>query len=176
MKHFYHAPLKTQWLSTWFCLPVRSQVASTFPLTSCQFSIAVGIEGGHTLEVAMRESRGVVMQKKPLIWSLLVLCFALPSRAQNQTPLPQILIIDNNATPPDKETRERMAHDQAKKAAEERQAVLKTDADKLLKLAEELKRSVDQSNKSELSLEAIKKAQEIEKLAHSLKHTMKSPN
>jgi hypothetical protein len=116
------------------------------------------------------------MQTKPLVWSLLVLSFALPSSAQNQTPLPQVLIIDNETTPPDKENRDRMARDQAKKAAEERQAVLKTDADKLLKLAEELKRSVDQANESALSLDAIKKAGEIEKLAHSLKGRMKSPN
>jgi hypothetical protein len=116
------------------------------------------------------------MFSKLLFSSLLALCFVLPARAQNQTPLPQVVVIDNQSTPPDQENRDRMAHDQAKKKAEERQALLKTDADKLLKLAEELRQSLDQSNENVLPLDAVKEAAEIEKLAHSLKGRMKSSN
>jgi hypothetical protein len=116
------------------------------------------------------------MQRKPLLWSLLALCFAPPCHPQVQTPLPQVVIIDNQSASPDKETRDRLAHDQTKNAAEERRAVLKTDADRLLKLAEELKRSVGQTDENVLSLDAVKKAAEIEKLAHSLKGRMKSAN
>ena len=52
-------------------------------------------------------------------------------------------------------------------------ADLKRDADKLLTLAKELKESVDKTNESMLSVDVVKKAEEIEKLAHSVKGKMK---
>jgi hypothetical protein len=60
-----------------------------------------------------------------------------------------------------------------KKANQERQAALKKDTDKLLKLAEELKSSVDKSSASVLSLDVVKKAEEIEKLARQIKDRAK---
>jgi len=69
-----------------------------------------------------------------------------------------------------------MFREMAKKANLERQAALKNDTEKLLKLAEELKASVDKSSASVLSLEVLKKAEEIEKLARSVKDKMKGPN
>ena len=59
---------------------------------------------------------------------------------------------------------------------QERQALLKADTDKLVKLAGELKEYVDKSNENVLSLEVLKKAEEIEKLARSVKDKMKGPN
>ena len=47
------------------------------------------------------------------------------------------------------------------------------DADKLLQLATELKEDVDSSTKNELSVTTVKKAAEIEKLAHEVKERMK---
>jgi hypothetical protein len=64
----------------------------------------------------------------------------------------------------------------AKKANLQRQATIKADTDKLLKLAVELKDSVDKSNENLLSLDVLKKAEEIEKLAHSVKDKMKGPS
>jgi len=64
----------------------------------------------------------------------------------------------------------------AKKARQERHAALITDSEKLLKLAVELKAYVDKSNENVLSLEVIRRAEEIEKLAHSVKDKMKGPN
>jgi len=64
----------------------------------------------------------------------------------------------------------------AKKANQSRQAMLKSDTDKLLKLAVELKDYVDKSNENVLSLDVLKKADEIERLAHSVKDKMKGPN
>ena len=61
----------------------------------------------------------------------------------------------------------------AKKANQERQADLKRDTEKLLKLANELKESVDKTNEGTLSVDVVKKAEEIEKLAHSVKDKMK---
>ena len=61
----------------------------------------------------------------------------------------------------------------AKKANQQRQAYLKRDTEKLLKLATELKDYVDKTNENVLSLDVLKKADEIEKLAHSVKDKMK---
>ena len=70
--------------------------------------------------------------------------------------------------------RARMERDMATKANQARQADLKRDTEKLLKLASELKESVDKSSESTLSLDVIKKAEEIEKLARSVKDKMKA--
>ncbi len=76
----------------------------------------------------------------------------------------------------DDESRDRLARDMAKRANFERQAALKADTDKLVRLAEELKEYVDKTNENMLSVEVVKKAEEIEKLAHSVKDKMKGPN
>jgi hypothetical protein len=74
------------------------------------------------------------------------------------------------------EAQKRQAREMAKKANLQRQAAIKADTDKLLKLAVELKDSVDKSNENLLSLDVVKKAEEIEKLAHSVKDKMKGPS
>ena len=68
-----------------------------------------------------------------------------------------------------------MEKEMAKRANLERQADIKRDTDKLLKLATELKESVDKTTESTLSLDVVKRAEEIEKLAHSVKEKMKGP-
>jgi hypothetical protein len=55
-----------------------------------------------------------------------------------------------------------------------RQEQLKHDTDKLLQLATELKSYVDQTNQNILSLDVVKKAEEIEKLAKSVRDKMKA--
>lgn len=57
----------------------------------------------------------------------------------------------------------------------ERQQEIKKDTDKLLQLATELKQSVDKSTENTLSLDVIKKAEQIEKLAKTVKDKMKGP-
>jgi hypothetical protein len=66
-----------------------------------------------------------------------------------------------------------MQRQMEKRANEQRQADLKRDTDKLLKLSQELKDYVDKSNENVLSLDVIKKADEIEKLAHNVKVKMR---
>ena len=66
--------------------------------------------------------------------------------------------------------------DMEKKANEQRHADLKRDTDKLLQLSTELKQYVDKSNENILSVDVVKKAEEIEKLAHSVKVKMKGDN
>ncbi|MBV9573703.1 MAG: hypothetical protein JOY93_06585 [Acidobacteriales bacterium] len=62
----------------------------------------------------------------------------------------------------------------SKQASAARQARLKHDTDQLLKLATELKQFVDKSNANTLSLDVVRKAEEIEKLAHGVKERMKA--
>jgi hypothetical protein len=66
-----------------------------------------------------------------------------------------------------------VAQRQAQTRNSDRQKHLVADTDKLLALATELKQDVDKTNKDVLSVEVIKKAEEIEKLAHSVKERMK---
>lgn len=58
-------------------------------------------------------------------------------------------------------------------ANEERKKQLSDDSEKLLTLAMALKAEVDKTNKDMLSLNVIRKADEIEKLAHVVKEKMK---
>jgi hypothetical protein len=119
------------------------------------------------------------MRSHRIAWAFsLCLLFAIPGKAQTQAPDPR---------PPGRggsiptagdanEAQERMARELAKKANQSREASLKADTDKPLKLAVELKDYVDKSNENVLSLDVVKKADEIEKLAHSVKDKMKGPN
>jgi hypothetical protein len=66
-----------------------------------------------------------------------------------------------------------LEQDQAKMRNLDRQKKLVDDTAKLVSLANELKADVDKSSKDTLSLDVIKKADEIEKLAHSVKEKMK---
>jgi uncharacterized protein HemX len=61
-----------------------------------------------------------------------------------------------------------------KERNQQRQSELKRDTDHLYRLAEELKKSVDSSNEHVLSVEVIRKAEEIEKLAKSVRTKMKA--
>jgi nitric oxide reductase activation protein len=70
-------------------------------------------------------------------------------------------------------TSPRAEEQQARIRSTERQKKLVADTDKLLALATELKTDVDKTNKDILSVDVIKKADEIEKLAHSVKERMK---
>ena len=114
-----------------------------------------------------------------VLFLLLTPVFSVPSFTQDASQsAPQGPIqIPRLGTTPD--AREDEAHaklekDMAKKLNHERQVQLQRDTDNLLKLATELKKYVDKSNENMLSLDVVKKAEEIEKLAHSVKEKMKA--
>jgi len=118
----------------------------------------------------------------PFVWTVLLSISAFPVLAQSPArtqapPAPPPHIGDPTAADSaGDEGRERLAADMAKRAAKQRVAALKHDTDKLLQLSEELKQSVDKSDENVLALDVIKKAEEIEKLARSVKDKMKGPN
>lgn len=97
----------------------------------------------------------------------------VPSLSQNGQ-APTINPNVGSADDRDREERAKLEKEMAKKANRERQVQLQRDTDNLLKLATELKQYVDKSNENTLSLNVIKKAEEIEKLAHSVKEKMKA--
>lgn len=66
-----------------------------------------------------------------------------------------------------------MERERLKERNKQRQAKLKRDTDKLLAVATELKEYVDKTNENVLSVDVVRKADEIEKLAHSIKEKMK---
>ena len=70
-------------------------------------------------------------------------------------------------------TQEEADRERIKKANELRQEEIKRDTEKLFQLSTELKDFVDKSNQGILSLDALKKAEQIEKLAHSVKSKLK---
>lgn len=99
-----------------------------------------------------------------------------PDPLQNDRMTRPLSPSNNPKNLPDEDPTVRMQKELEKKANQERQLHLKTDTDKLFKLATELKDQVDKSNQNILSLEVIKKADEIEKLAHSVKEKMRGEN
>ena len=71
-------------------------------------------------------------------------------------------------------TRVRMDQERMKAMNDDRQKKLAADVDRLVALTNELKSSLDKTNKDELSVEVIRKASEIEKLAHDVQSRMKN--
>jgi hypothetical protein len=109
-----------------------------------------------------------------LYGSALVL-LAFPPQVNTAPPTPP--------RPTDPQFGKRRNHDQAAELAAEKQREralstqryeqVKRDADRLLQLATELKLSVDKSGQNVLALDVVRKADEIEKLAHSVRAKMK---
>ena len=96
--------------------------------------------------------------------------------SQTQTPMSQQPISQqpiSTTVTGDTPLEPKIEQEQAKLRNTDRQRKLIEDTQKLLNLANELKADVDKSNKDMLSLDVIKKADEIEKLAHSVKEKMK---
>ena len=62
---------------------------------------------------------------------------------------------------------------QAEAANLQRQVEIKRDTEKLVQLSAELKESIDKSSQGLLAADTFKKAEQIEKLAHSVKSKLK---
>jgi hypothetical protein len=131
----------------------------------------------------MDTSEDPVRTPNRIIPTFLCLFLLLPvncltaAQTRQTVPQPPAHTGDLSAAPEDgDDARARVVHDMEKKAAKDRVAALRTDTDRLLKLSVELKSYVDKSDENVLSLDVIKKAEEIEKLAKSVKDKMKGPN
>jgi hypothetical protein len=110
---------------------------------------------------SVRVSGGQMLPQQPI-----------SKQGQQMPGMPQRPGLDNPADPNDPMGPHR-EEQQAKLRNNDRQKRLVADTDKLLSLATDLKQQVDKSTKDTLSVDVIKKADEIEKLAHSVKERMK---
>lgn len=126
--------------------------------------------------------RGSTVQIAKFLAVSVFLVFIVPTSPGQQ---PQNPPLPNIAPPPGVQGQQpdngsgvppEMQKQMEKKANQQREADLRRDADKLLKLSTELKEYVDKTNEDILSLDVIKKADEIEKLAHSVKTKMRGNN
>jgi len=117
---------------------------------------------------------------KLIAFICLFIALCSPNQVSSQQPQPPPGTGPRIGEPPPDESGpavpSRIQKDMEKKANEERQTGLKRDTEKLLKLSTELKEYVDKSNENILSVDVIKKADEIEKLAHSVKTRMRGAN
>jgi hypothetical protein len=112
---------------------------------------------------------------------LLAVAFALPAvcQSQNQRRQPGSAWEQSSPASPQQRRQEQdeelstIQKENVRKANEQRQLELTRDTDKLLQLTNELKQYVDKTNENILSLEVIRKAEEIERLAKSVKEKMK---
>ncbi len=113
------------------------------------------------------------MCRVAFLFSLLLITSSSTLAQNSRLPSAQQPFPPDQSAPAEDETKTKLERDMAKKANQDRQVALKRDTDKLLKLATELKEYVDKTNENMLSMNVIKKADEIEKLAHSVKDKMK---
>ena len=108
---------------------------------------------------------------------VMLLGMVLGVGASAQVPNPQIPEIPTPGAQRERTAEDALSAEQkrelAKKQNEARQRELKKDTDKLFELATELKQYVDKTNENVLSMDVIKKAEQIEKLAKSVKEKMK---
>jgi hypothetical protein len=137
-------------------------------------------------QTTMVESQSVFSWARLVLILPLLAVAAVPAIAQNnaQWPLanstprpPGILLPAANRLPDANqvmEMREQKAKDQNFAAANAlRKKQIADDTDKMIKLIADLKTEIDKTSKDELSLTVIRKADEIERLAHNIKEKMK---
>jgi hypothetical protein len=97
-----------------------------------------------------------------------------PDPMSTATTLPGTMPSDDISGLPPGPVNPRMNRERAKAFNEERHKRLEDDAAKLQALTNELKADVDKADKDELSLVVMRKAAEIEKLAHDVQSRMKN--
>ena len=125
------------------------------------------------------------MKSSVMSWTILVSLFAgalvflllTCANAQAQVTIPPVPDASESGNQRQKDVDSpwvlQQKREMAKKQNEMRQQDIKKDTEKLLELATELKQYVDKTNENILSMDVVKKAEEIEKLAHSVRERMK---
>ncbi len=78
-----------------------------------------------------------------------------------------------HGAPPADPQAQRISESMAQRRNADRQKMLEADTEKLLLLAQQLKVEVDKSNKDMLSIDVVRRAEQIEKLARSVKEKMR---
>ena len=107
-----------------------------------------------------------------LVWvTAIIVTFSMMAPAQKRLSIVQGE--PNYSVAPETEASATFSREMLDRQAADRNLALRRDTDKLLELASQLKQNVDHTNPNLLSLDVIRKAQEIEKLAKSVREKMK---
>ncbi len=109
------------------------------------------------------------MKKRLIVVSLFVLFVALGGVAFHALPAVQFNAPPSQPSPAEKEMLDR----QIREANKKRQQDIRDDTEKLFQLSTELKAAVEKTNEHVLSLDVVRKAEEVEKLAKKVKEKMK---
>jgi len=88
-------------------------------------------------------------------------------------PAPVAKAVQFERAPTQSQAEKDMMDRQLHEANKKRQQDIRNDTDKLFQLASELKAAVDKTNENLLSLEVVRKADEVEKLAKRVKEKMR---
>lgn len=107
----------------------------------------------------------------------MALCFALcpfPSHAQGQFPAPPMAGANPHSGRPVDPAMRSMLHKMQEERNTSRQKKIEADTAQLLSLAKELHAAVSQSDKNTLSIDVVKDAEQIEKLAKGIKEKMRN--
>jgi hypothetical protein len=130
-------------------------------------------------ESCANATRGRLTRQRGSILALLVTIATLAGVAQNSAPVGQDKSTPDQSihdptpiAPPEANARQAPQQSYAASATERKKQIA-ADSAQLLRLANDLKSEVDKTNKDTLSLNVIRKADEIEKLAHSVRERTK---
>ena len=123
------------------------------------------------MRMSKQGMRGWVVGMMLLGWA------GVSGRTQWSSKSPQVAQPPNLSNPAGKDPTDtavnEIQHKQQKLREDERQKRLVSDSEKLLALATQLHDEVGKTDKNILSMDVIRRADEIEKLAHSVKERMK---
>jgi spore coat polysaccharide biosynthesis protein SpsF (cytidylyltransferase family) len=121
------------------------------------------------------------MLKYVVVLILSLTLFAIPARPQSRMPPPNLVQSQQISAEREamnevssSEPMQRIQREQIARLFAQRQAQLRIDTAKLVALTAELKQQVEKTNVNILSMDVIKKAQEIQKLAKSVQDKMKN--
>jgi hypothetical protein len=114
------------------------------------------------------------MTKQIVLMAAFCTLLALAGLAQaQQIHLPPAVSQSQGMSSPPVVGGDKVQREQAIAANEQRQVEIKRDTEKMAALTQELKEYLEKNQPSVMSVDAIKKAEQIEKLAHNVKSKMK---
>jgi predicted transglutaminase-like cysteine proteinase len=114
------------------------------------------------------------MRKATLLFAVLCVLFAIvASVSAQQIHLPPSVSQSQSMGSPPITVGDVVQRQQAEAANQQRQVEIKRDTEKMFELTQELKDDLQKTGQAVLSLDDVKKADQIEKLAKSVKSKMK---
>lgn len=160
------------------CFSYLSKQENTRPRQHVGNPRAFSCGGNHQIR---HEEVEAFMRLTPCMLSLFLFLSGVPLVAQSRSqPWPFVTAVDQRAHhhfPQQAQQDDEFAkieNENARKANAQRQLAIKNDTAKLLQMANELQGYVDKTNENILSIEVVKKAEQIERLAKSVKEKMKA--